>query len=54
MNLEHLLSKEDLQIRETIREFTKKEIIPNVKEMESDYGLVEEIHQKLVDMGVQT
>lgn len=27
MNLEHLLSKEDLQIRDSIREFTKKEII---------------------------
>ncbi len=54
MNLEHLLSKEDLQIRDTIREFTKKEIIPRTKELESDYSLVEEVHQKLVDMGVQS
>lgn len=54
MNLEHLLSKEHLQIRETIREFTKKEIIPRTKELEADYTLVEEVHQKLVDMGVQS
>lgn len=53
MNLEHLLSKEDLQIREAIREFTKKEIIPRTKELEQDYSLVEEVHQKLVEMGVQ-
>jgi len=54
MNLEHLLSKEDLQIREAIREFTKKEIIPRTSELEQDYGLVEEVHQKLVEMGVQS
>jgi alkylation response protein AidB-like acyl-CoA dehydrogenase len=54
MNLEHLLTKEDLQIREAIREFTKKEIIPRAKELEADYRLVEEVHQKLVDMGVQS
>jgi alkylation response protein AidB-like acyl-CoA dehydrogenase len=54
MNLEHLLTKEDLQIRDSIREFTKKEIIPRTKELEADYGLVEEVHQKLVDMKVQS
>ena len=54
MNLEHLLTKEGLQIRDSIREFTKKEIIPKTKELEADYGLVEEVHQKLVDMGVQS
>ena len=54
MNLEHLLTKEDLQIREAIRDFTKKEIIPKTKELETDYSLVEEVHQKLVDMGVQS
>ncbi|WP_300458226.1 acyl-CoA dehydrogenase family protein [Desulfobacula sp.] len=53
MNLEHLLTKEHLQIRETIREFTKKEIMPRTRELEADYSLVEEVHQKLVDMGVQ-
>ena len=54
MNLEHLLSKEEIQIRDSIREFTKKEIIPRTKELEADYGLVEEVHQKLVDMKVQS
>jgi alkylation response protein AidB-like acyl-CoA dehydrogenase len=54
MNLEHLLSKEELQIREAIREFTQKEIIPIAKEMESDYSKVEEVHQKLVDLGIQS
>ena len=54
MNLEHLLSKEELQIRDAMREFTKKEIIPIVKELEADYSRVEGIHQKLVDLGVQS
>ena len=54
MNLEHLLSKEELQIREAMREFTQKEIIPRAKELEQDYSLVEEVHQKLVDLGVQS
>jgi alkylation response protein AidB-like acyl-CoA dehydrogenase len=54
MNLEHLLSKEDLQIREAMREFTQKEIIPRTKELETDYSLVEEVHQKLADLGVQS
>jgi alkylation response protein AidB-like acyl-CoA dehydrogenase len=54
MNLEHLLSKEELQIRDAIREFTQKEIIPRTKELEADYSLVEEVHQKLVDMDVQS
>ena len=53
MNLDHLLTEEDRLIRETIRNFTKKEIIPLAKELESDYSLVEEVHQKLVDMGIQ-
>ena len=54
MNLEHLLSKEEIQIRDAIREFTKREIIPRTKELEADYSLVEEVHQKLVDMKVQS
>ena len=54
MNLEHLLSKEDLQIREAIREFTQKEIIPITKELEADYSKVEEVHQRLVDLGLQS
>lgn len=54
MNLEHLLSKEDLQIREAMRDFTQKEIAPRAKELEADYSLVEEVHQKLVELGVQS
>ncbi len=53
MNLEHLLTDEDRQIRETVRDFTRKEIIPNTKKLEADYKLVEEVHQKLVDIGIQ-
>jgi acyl-CoA dehydrogenase len=53
VNLEHLLTEEQHQIRRTIREFTQKEIIPNAKKLEADYNLVEEVHQKLVDMGIQ-
>jgi alkylation response protein AidB-like acyl-CoA dehydrogenase len=53
MNLEHLLTDEDRQIREAVRDLTKKEIIPNAKKLEADYSLVEKVHQKLVDMGIQ-
>ena len=53
MNLEHLLTDEHRQLRNTIREFTHKEIIPRTRELEADYSLVEEVHQKLVDMGIQ-
>jgi alkylation response protein AidB-like acyl-CoA dehydrogenase len=53
MNLEHILTDEDRQIRETVREFVKKEIIPNAKKLEADYSLVKEVHQKLVDLGIQ-
>jgi len=53
MNLEHILTDEDRQIRETVREFVKKEIIPNAKKLEADYSLVEKVHQKLVDLGIQ-
>ena len=54
MNLEHLLTEEDRQIRETVRDFTRKEIIPNTKRLEADYKFVEEVHQKLVDLGIQS
>jgi alkylation response protein AidB-like acyl-CoA dehydrogenase len=54
MNLEHLLKDEDRQIREMVRDFTKKEIIPRNKELEKSYALVGEVHQKLVDMGIQS
>ena len=50
MNLEHLITEEQRQIRQTIRDFTRKEIIPITKQLEEDYNLVEKVHQKLVDM----
>ena len=53
MNLEHLLTDEDVAIRATIREFTNKEIMPIRSELEDDYEKVEVILQKLVDMGIQ-
>ncbi|MBN1190290.1 MAG: acyl-CoA dehydrogenase family protein [Dehalococcoidales bacterium] len=54
MLLEHLFTEENRQLRQTIRSFTKKEIIPIAKELESDYSLVEQVHQKLVEMGIQS
>jgi alkylation response protein AidB-like acyl-CoA dehydrogenase len=54
MQLEHLLTEEQLQLRQTLRDFTKKEIIPITKELDEDYSLVEKVHQKLVDMGIQS
>lgn len=53
MLLEHLFTEEERQLREALRSFTRKEIIPITKKLDSDYCLVEKIHQKLVDMGVQ-
>jgi glutaryl-CoA dehydrogenase len=53
MNLEHLLTEDHLHIRETVRDFTRKEIIPRTKQLDDDYKLVEEVHQKLVDIGIQ-
>jgi hypothetical protein len=45
VNLEHLLTEEERQIRKTVRDFTRKEIIPNTKRLEADYKFVEEVHQ---------
>ncbi len=53
MHLESLLSDEDRQIRAAVRDFTQKEIIPRTKKLEADYNLVEDVHQKLVDLGIQ-
>jgi alkylation response protein AidB-like acyl-CoA dehydrogenase len=53
MHLEHLLNEEQRQLRQTLREFTRKEIIPITGQLEEDYNLVEQVHQKLVDIGVQ-
>jgi alkylation response protein AidB-like acyl-CoA dehydrogenase len=53
MHLGHLLTEEQNALRDTIRKFTDKEIIPKREEMEQDYALVEKIHRKLVGMGIQ-
>ena len=53
MNLEHLLTDSDKAIRATVREFVNKEIMPIRDQLEDDYSIVEGIHQKLVDMGIQ-
>ncbi|MBW1722176.1 MAG: acyl-CoA dehydrogenase family protein [Deltaproteobacteria bacterium] len=53
MQLEHLLTEEDKAIRDMIRKFVEKEIIPIREKLEEDYGIVEEIHNKLVALGVQ-
>jgi alkylation response protein AidB-like acyl-CoA dehydrogenase len=54
MHLEHLFTEEHRQLRQMMRDFTNKEIIPVAKKLDSDYSLVEEVHQKLVDMGIQS
>ena len=53
MNLEHLLTDETKAIRDSIREFVNGEIMPLRGQLEDDYSLVEGIHQKLVDIGIQ-
>jgi len=53
MHLEHLLTEDQRQLRQMIRDFTKKEIIPITRQLEEDYTLVEKVHQKLVDIGIQ-
>src|SRR4030042_1633903 len=53
MNLEHLLTEEHRQLRQTLRDFTRKEIIPITRQLDEDYSLVEKVHQKLVDIGLQ-
>jgi alkylation response protein AidB-like acyl-CoA dehydrogenase len=53
MNLEHLLSDEQKTIRDMIRRFVQQEIMPLREKMEDDYSMVEGIHKKLVDIGIQ-
>jgi alkylation response protein AidB-like acyl-CoA dehydrogenase len=53
MNLEHLLTDEEKAIRGAIREFVTKEIMPVRDKIENNESLIAEIHQKLVDMGIQ-
>jgi butyryl-CoA dehydrogenase len=53
MHLENLLTEEQKLIRDSLRRFVAKEMMPIREEMEEDYRLVEGILQKLVDMGTQ-
>jgi alkylation response protein AidB-like acyl-CoA dehydrogenase len=53
MLLHHLFTDEQNAIREMIRKFVDKEIMPVREQLETDYALVEQIHQKLVDIGIQ-
>ena len=53
MLLTHLFTDEEKALREMIRKFTEKEIMPEREEMEEDRSLVDAILQKLVDLGIQ-
>ena len=53
MLLHHLFTDEQNGIRDMIRKFVEKEIMPQREEMEKNYPLVEQVHQKLVDLGIQ-
>ncbi len=53
MQLTHLFTDEQKAIRKAVREFTNKEIIPVRENLETDHSLVENILQKLVDLGIQ-
>ena len=52
MQLEHLLTDEQKAIRDMIRKFVAKEIMPIRREMEEDYSLVEGVLQKLLELGI--
>lgn len=52
MQLEHLLTDEQKALRDMIRRFVDKEIMPIRKEMEENYDLVEVVLQKLLDLGI--
>ncbi|MBW2029716.1 MAG: acyl-CoA dehydrogenase family protein [Deltaproteobacteria bacterium] len=53
MYLQDLLTEEQGVFRDTIRRFVNREIIPVREKLEEDYALVEAIHQKLVELGIQ-
>jgi alkylation response protein AidB-like acyl-CoA dehydrogenase len=53
MQLEHLLTDEQKDLRSMIRKFVQNEIMPVRAKIEDDYGLVESIHKKLVELGIQ-
>lgn len=53
MYLKDLLTEEQNGIRQALRKFVDKEIMPIREKLEEDYGLVESVHKKLVGMGIQ-
>ena len=53
MHLENLLTDDQKLIRDSLCKFVAKEMMPIREQMEEDYSLVEEILQKLVDLGTQ-
>lgn len=53
MHLEHLFTSEQKQIRDMVQDFVANEIMPVREELETNYDLVESLHQKLVDLGIQ-
>jgi alkylation response protein AidB-like acyl-CoA dehydrogenase len=53
MYLRDLLTEEQNDIRQMIRKFTDREIMPIREKLEEEYGLVESVLQKLVDLGIQ-
>ena len=53
MHLEHLFTDEQKAVREMIRKFVDKEVMPIREDLEKDYNLFEGLLQKLVDLGIQ-
>lgn len=53
MQLFHMMTEEQNILRDTLKKFVAKEIMPIREALESDYSLVESIHKKLVDLGIQ-
>lgn len=53
MQLEHMLTDEQKAVRDMLRKFVQKEIMPIREQLEEDYDLVESVHNKLVALGIQ-
>jgi alkylation response protein AidB-like acyl-CoA dehydrogenase len=53
MLLSHLLTDEQHAIRDMVRSFVDREIIPKREELEQDHAAVEEVLRKLVALGIQ-
>ena len=53
MHLSHLFTEEQRAIQAMVRGFVDREIIPRREELEQDHAAVEQVLQKLVDLGIQ-